>query len=145
MKKNNLVLTALIVILFTAVNCFSQSIGKIYTKTKADSLFGKVQQTVNIKAADLLKLVNKTDKHVMFRFVKGKVLVAGDKRKILNDTAAVVNPKDVFRIYTKDKVLELLNKNKNATIKMENRANTITLTNGVNTLEEAGFCPPDCP
>ena len=130
--------------LMLAVNSYSQVVGKMFGKEEANKLFGKIEKSVDIKAEDLFKMIEKTDKKVMFRFIKGKVLIAGDERKILNTPEVKVNKKDVFRYFSKEKVVELLNKDKAATIKIEKRAKTITLTNGMDTLEEGVPCPPNC-
>ncbi len=143
--RNRFKVVLIIIIVFSqCVTSFSQSVGKIFTKAKADSLFGKVEQSVEMKTDDVLKMIENTDKKVMFRMLKKNVLLAGDTRNLLNNLKMRISKKDVFMSYSKDKVLELLNKNKNAKVKVEKRGKKLTITCGMETLEEGQPCPPIC-
>jgi len=144
MKTSITAVLTVLIIIFLSINCQAQSIGKLFGKAEADILFGQVEKSVDIKASVLLNLIEKSQKKVMFRFVDGDVLIAGDGRKVLNSTNATVNENDIFMSYSKEKVLELINKNSSAIIQIEKRANTVTLTNNLDTLEESVGCPPDC-
>lgn len=142
-KVTSLVLTALIFLSFST-NCFSQLIGKIHPKEEANILFGNVVQTVEMKAAELSKLIEGANRFVMFRFVGEQVIIAGDGRNILSNSGIKVENNDIFHVWSKQRVVEIINKDVTGIVKIEKRPETITLTNGVSTLEEGQPCPPIC-
>jgi hypothetical protein len=120
-------------------------VGKIISKIEADEQFGPVIESVEMNAKDLLAIVEKAQKFVMFRVVDGKVTILDEARKVISPLSAVVSAQDVFKYYSKEIVLEIINTAADSVLTIENRKDKLTITNGANTLEWAQDCPPFCP
>lgn len=123
---------------------YSQTVGKIYSKNEADSLFGKVIESVQIKADQFESIIQQSNIYVMIRVLNGELTVLGDGRNILYPAALSVEPGDVFLLYSKSKVEELLGLSSGSAINIERRLGTTTITSGIYTLEEGWPCPPYC-
>jgi hypothetical protein len=119
--------------------------GKIITKEEADNLFGAVITSVKITPAELTAAIANTETNVMFRIIDGQALILGDRRKpIYPTTSFIVGPEDVYNMYSKLIVLELLNKSKGEAVYMESRKEVFSITYGDYTLEYSLLCPPIC-
>jgi ribosomal protein L15 len=123
----------------------SKVVGKIYTKAKADSLYGPVLKADTIKTKDLAKLAKKNQKYMMFNLIDGKACILNSKRAVISGAALTIKPEQEFRLFSTSKVLELIKKGGSDITTVETRANTITLTNGAIAMEESEPCPPHCP
>jgi len=146
--KINISKTAFIffcVLLFSSI-CFPQTktIGKIFSKAEADSLFGKVIESVSISYCDLSSLLSKTEKCVMFQINSGELTILGDGRNVLYPTGKSVNADEVFALFSKSIAVELISSDCGNTVTVERRQDHITVTFGFNTLEESSLCPPIC-
>ena len=123
----------------------SNVIGKIFTKTKADSLYGPVLKAETIKTEALSGLAKKTPESMMFNFIEGKATVLNSSRIVISGPAQTIKPEQEFRVFSTSKVLELIKLGGSDITTIETRANNvITLTNGTTTLEETIPCPPIC-
>lgn len=122
----------------------NNSAGKVITKETADKDFGEASYSQMISSDQLKELAAKTTKLLMFSFISQKLYILGDERKPLFPEGAAV-PKDiVFRVYLKDKVLELIKSGGSNDNFVELRGELLTVTNGNYTLEFGSFCPPWC-
>ena len=125
--------------------CFAQTIGKIFTKEEANTLFGRVVDSVKISPAELNAAITKTEKDVMFRLVNGTLTILGDRRAPVYPSAeTLVGRLDVFHRYSKSLVVELLSKGTGDAVYMENRKDVFSVTFGGYTLEMSYPCPPSC-
>jgi hypothetical protein len=128
----------------------SGEVGKIFTKTEADSLYGLVLKADTIKTADLTKLSAITPKYMLFNLIDGKAIVLNASREVISSNSLVVGkaqtiePTQVFKLFSTSKILELIKQGGSDITTIETRANVLTLTNGVSVMEEAVPCPPFC-
>jgi len=126
-------------------NSSAQSIGKIYSKTDADSLFGKVHFSQKIDAELMKKILDDTTKVAMFKISKDKLLVLDKYKKAISPDSINVGADESFYIYSKDMLKELFEKGDNEEgVYVEMRRNTLTISSGNYTLEFSYICPPFC-
>ncbi len=118
--------------------------GKIFTKSDADSLYGPVKISKEIKTEQLKGYCQQTSKNLMFSIIDGKLYILGDNRKPLFPEDSEIKPEQVFQLYSLSIVEELLNKGGNDITMIEQRDKVLTITNGDFTLEESTGCPPVC-
>ena len=118
--------------------------GKIINKEEADKQFGAVLHSESMDAKDLLTHVNKAQKSVLFAFIEQELFILAEGRKVIHPHGGSVHEKEVFKHYSKEIVLELINSNPNGVVTIEQRSDTVTLTNGLSTLEFSMDCPPFC-
>ncbi|MCX6168678.1 MAG: hypothetical protein NTX65_05040 [Ignavibacteriales bacterium] len=123
----------------------SQPIGKIFTKEEANNLFGNVIDSVSIKQGEITSVLNQIQSYIMFQVSNGELVILGEGRKLLYPIVKNVGPDEVFALFSKSKVVELLSSGTGETISIEKRQNHLTVTFGLLTLEEAVWCPPFCP
>jgi hypothetical protein len=138
--------TILILIIFICNISYSQSIvGKIYTNTEANTLYGPVLSSVPVSSIQLNNLTFQTTYYLMFRILNGNLTILGDKRTVLSPIDSIVNPQDVFRVLSVSLVQKVIKDGNDPMTYIEIRNNgRLTITNGLITLEEASQCPPDC-
>ncbi len=157
------------IFLFSFISTFAQGqmgeVGKLFKKDEADKLFGKPKQALQINPKLLQKVLLKAKDYVLFTIKDGKILVLDEKKQSLTDDKEKLNRLETAYIFSKSKVLELINaafgnnsvqmnnpKEKaieilNSTaepIYVEERNSTLTLSAGNSTLEFSTVCPPVC-
>ncbi len=123
----------------------AQTIGKIYTKDAADSIYGKVDVSVKLNTADLLSYASKTSDYIMFNIVQGKAVVLDNKRSPLTPSDSAVSSTEVFKVCSVSVLLKLLKSGNSPETYFEERQNVLTITNGDFTVEQVANCPPICP
>lgn len=131
------------IFLFSTVS-FSQTVGKIYSKEKANTLYGNVIDSTSVSLCNLISAINQTKNYVMFQIINGELIILGDGRKVLYPVGKNVSPKEVFALYSKSKMIELLCLGNGNTVTVEKRKDHLTVTFGLNTLEFGEPCPPFC-
>lgn len=134
----------LLIFLFSSVN-LSQTIGKIYKSDEANKLFGNVIDAISFPQSDLLQIANNTQNYLLFSLSNGELTILGDMRLVLYPVGKTVDSNEVFYVYSKSKVAELLKQSPSDKVIFEARQKTLTLSSGTSTLEEALLCPPFCP
>jgi hypothetical protein len=122
----------------------NNSAGQVITKETADRDFGKASFSQMISSDQLKEMAAKTTKLLMFSFINQKLYILADERKPLFPEGATVPEDRVFRVYSKDKVLELIKSGGRNDNSIELRGDLLTVTNGNYTLEFGSFCPPWC-
>lgn len=137
------VILIFLIFIFTNLS-YAQSIGKIYDKDEADKIYGPSNKTLSLTRTALDDILDKTNKYVLFRIENNQVVILGDDRKVLSPVQYNLSEDEVFHLYSKSKVVELLNKGKSSTVYVEQRQTPLTLTNGNYTLEDSELCPPFC-
>ncbi|MBK7980263.1 MAG: hypothetical protein IPK06_09775 [Ignavibacteriae bacterium] len=80
----------------------------------------------------------------MFKLENDKLTVLGDQRKVISPNTIAIESSEVFHMYSKSKVIEILIKGGNTQTYFENRKNVFSITNGNYTLEYSTPCPPYC-
>jgi hypothetical protein len=143
MKLRNLFL--FIILFYSGIN-FAQTktIGKIFTKDDANTLYGNVIFMVTINVSELDSVLSQTQNVIMFNIMNKKLVLLGDNRKVISSDTVSISPTDVFAVCSKSKLLELLNYGDGTQINFEIRLNHPTITYGMHTLEETSICPPIC-
>ena len=146
MKTNNskVLLVIFFTLLFSTVS-FSQTVGKIISQAEANNLFGGVIESAPISLCDLISVLNQTQNYIMFQINSGELVILGDGRKVLYPAGRNVDSKEVFALYSKSKVIELLCSGGGNIVTVEKRQSHLTVTFGLNTLEFSSWCPPFCP
>jgi len=142
-NESKILLVFFYIFLFSTVS-FSQTVGKIYSKEEANTLFGNVIDSTSVSLCDLISTINQTQNYVMFQIISGELIILGDGRKVLYPVGKTVDPKEVFTLFSKSKVVELLCLGSGNTVTVEKRKDHLTITFGLNTLEFGEPCPPFC-
>jgi len=144
MKTSIKILFFVFMILFANI-CPAQTYGKLFTRTEADKLFGPVVESIKISPAELKSAVSQTEKYVMFRILAGEAKILGDNRKAIFPSAfTAVGTTEVYHLYSKSLVEELLTKGAGEAVYLENRKEVFSVTFGEITLEMSYLCPPIC-
>lgn len=143
MSSKILTLTAIITLIFS-ISLSAQEIGKIFTASDANSQFGRVVESKSVSTSTVKGWLNSTDDKIMFLLVKGSLTVLGDDRDLVYSTSKYSEVDEVFHMYSKSMVAELLSKGGNSNTYFENRNDVFSLTNGEYTLEKSFPCPPHC-
>ena len=149
MKKFSVLYVLLgIIFLSCLVNAQTQSlgvVGKLFTKTEADQLYGPVKQSISINTSTLTNLAAKTPDYILFNIVNNNLYILNSSRAVLDGPTLSVSSSQVFKVASTSMLLNLLKQGQSATTTFEVRANVFTVTNGDFTLEEVATCPPVCP
>ena len=146
MKSKNPALLCTIILTVSIVSfVHAQTIGKIYTKAAADSIYGKVTYSVKISTADLKSYTLKTSNYIMFNIVQGKAVILNNNRSALTPNAAVISSNEVFKVCSVSVLLKLLQLGNSPETYLEERPNVLTITDGNFTVEQMANCPPICP
>ena len=94
--------------LFSTGTSFSQNYGQIFSKSEANQDFGAVTSTITITTSQLQNVLNKTANVLMFRIKDSNLLVLGDDRNVLYGSTESIPPADVYKVYSKSKINELI-------------------------------------
>ncbi len=122
----------------------SESLGEIIPRNSADNEFGGAGISVLISSSQLRWMAEITSNLLMFNIIGGKLVILGDGRKILYPEGFQVPADTTFKVYSKIKVLELIESGGTDNNFVEFRGDTLTITNGSSTLEFGSLCPPLC-
>lgn len=145
MKTQNLSLIFLLLLItLITFNQNAQTVGKLYSKSDANNLYGQVITSVSINSSDLQTMLSQTSNYIMFSIINGNLVILDNIRKPLYPVNMTVTNEEVFHVFSVSMVQELLTKGSNAVTFVENRQNVLTITNSDTTLEESQFCPPFC-
>ncbi len=150
MKKNLLPIVAALIFLsglsFAQTQTTTGVIGKLYTKTQADQIYGPVLQSVSISTSTLQSLLAKSPKYIMFNIINGQLVISTPQRSVLSGQMTALSTSQPMRLYSTSIINQLIQQGGASTTTIEIRANNIvTLTNGTDTLESGTPCPPNCP
>ncbi len=136
----------IISVFFICSMSFSQTIvGKIYSNTEADTIYGSVLTSVPISSVQLNNLTFQTTNYLMFRILNGNLTILGDKRIVLYPIGSDISAQDVFRYFSISLIQKIIKDGNNSMTYIELRnKNLITITNGLYTMEVGVECPPYC-
>jgi hypothetical protein len=121
-----------------------EPIGIIYSLTEANNNYGSVITSIEINSSLLTSLFNQTDNYLMFKIMQNNLYILGDSRVVLYPANGTVDSSEVFDVYSKSKVEELIETGRESVTKVEKRSEVFSLTNGQYTLENSQWCPPFC-
>ena len=118
--------------------------GEIISRETADQEFGQASFSLTISSDQLHSLAGQTLYLLMFNIIDDRLIILGDDRKLLYPVGIQVPEETVFTVYSKSKVLELIETGRESDNSVEVRRDKITVTNGDHTLEFGSLCPPWC-
>ncbi len=150
MKKFS-VFPLLLGVLFFSNTIFAQTqttgvIGKLFTKTEANTLYGPVLKSVTINTSALSALLSRTPKFVLFNIINGQLYILNSNRSLLSGPSTALSASQQMRVASTSVFNQLIQKGGASTTTVELRGNgVLTVTNGNDTLEETTSCPPYCP
>lgn len=134
-------------------------VGKIFSKSEAKTLFGKVVGTVTVDKKVLQQALSKAGDYVLLAIKNNSLIVCNEKRQPLLGSANVLDKNQVMYIFSTSMVQKLLQGNTSATtqdvssaamtttsssITVEVRNSVLTVSNDSDTLEFSMICPPIC-
>ncbi len=132
------------IVLFLSISISAQEVGEIFTAQEANTQFGSVLESKSVSTSTVRNWINSTDDKIMFLLDNGTLTVLGDDRDLVYSTGQYSEANEVFHMYSKSLVAELLNDGGNSTTYFENRNSVFSITNGSYTLEMSHDCPPNC-
>lgn len=150
-KIYHLIFASLLAFLFFACTPASK-IGNLFSNEEANQLFGNVIYSVEINSNELYNLLDKTEENIMFGLINKNLIILGDNRKLIYPEKAEFKESDVFTIYSKDIVKELLTNsslkkqksNEPEVVSVEQRREVLSVSTDTQTLETGHKCPPSC-
>jgi len=122
----------------------SQSLGEIIPRDTAEREFGSAGISVSFSSDQLLSIAEMTSNLLMFNIMAEKLIILGDNRQVLYPEGFIVPADTIFKVFSKSKVLELLNSGGADVNSIEFRGDTLTISNNDSTLEYGTLCPPWC-
>ena len=135
-----------VVILAANINCYGQEVyGKLFKGSVANQKYGPVLDSVVMPLKNFQTLLNETDKYIMFKIVNNSVIILNQDRKVLYPENATVKPEEVFSMYSKSVVEDLISVGDADSVYFQQRKDVLSITIGNITMEVAAFCPPLCP
>ena len=142
--KSNFFIYTLLIVLSVTFEQHAQVIGKLYSKSAADSIYGPVINSTTVNTSDLQMMTLKTQTYIMFSLVNGSLIISDNKRNSLFPSSFAIPSNQVFSVFSVSIVQELMTKGVSNVTRIEHRQNVLTLTNGNITLEMGQLCPPFC-
>ncbi|MCH7962956.1 MAG: hypothetical protein IH852_03360 [Bacteroidetes bacterium] len=132
------------IVLVSFSNSFAQTYGKIFTMSEANQIYGSVLKSISIPTTTIENLLNECNNYIMFRIVNNRVFVLNDSRRVLRPENKSINSRDVFTMYSKSVVQDLLSQGGGSDAYIEQRNGVLTVTYGNYTMEVGSICPPVC-
>lgn len=118
--------------------------GKIISINEAEAEFGKVIENFALPTKDVLSFLNSDGDNLMFLLNENNLYVLNEVRKLVYSTSDYSENNEVFHVYSKSEIAELLELGKDGMTIFENRTSVFSITNGNFTLEYSLPCPPYC-
>ena len=148
--KKSLLFSVLLTILFLLPSTsFSQTstqvIGKLYTKTEANQLYGAVNKSIEISTSTLDSLLQIAPDNIMFNLINDQLVILDGKRNQIFGPAQSISANQIFYVFSTSQVQALLELGNSSVTTVELRDSVLTVTNGDETLELGDICPPVCP
>jgi|GEM_PF-3235144 hypothetical protein len=133
------------IVIISAVN-YNFAQGKIVKAESAETLFGKVTESITFETHTLKELTSKAGDIVMFKLEKKYLSILDENRSILftNSATLKVLDQDVYHAFSTNILNELLMKAVVEKVYLENRGKIFSITAGQYTLELSIPCPPFC-
>ena len=149
MKKCLLPIVAALIFLsglsFAQTHTTTGVIGKLYTKTQADQIYGPVLQSVSINTATLQTLLAKSPKYIMFNIINGQLVISTPQRNVLSGQMTALSASQKMGVISTSVVNQLIQQGGSSTTTIELRNNILTLSNNNDTGTIGSWCPPFCP
>ncbi len=140
----NVCIVGIFISLLSGYTFGQKEIGKIFTSTDANKLFGKVVDSKQIKTEVFKNILNKINDYVLVKIKNGQIYILNKNRDVVYPKGASVKSDEVFNMYSVSKMEELLNSGGMDVTTVDDRDSLITVSNGKLTIDNAFICPPDC-
>ncbi len=121
-----------------------ETIGKIFSSSKADKLFGNIKASIPIETVKLYNFCSITSEKLMFKVKNNYAVILNNKRKVLSPEGEIISPDEVFIVFTTNKIEELISEGKAATTQIQQREEVLSMQNNDLVLEAGLPCPPYC-
>jgi phage tail sheath gpL-like len=137
-------------------------VGKLFSKSEAKTLFGKVVGSITIDKKELQQAISKAGDYVLLAIKNNRLIVCNEKRVSFTSTADVLSKEQPMYIFSTSVLQKFLQSKTSTTtlskgttvettaaattsaITVEVRAEVLTLSNDTETLEMSMICPPVC-
>lgn len=124
--------------------CFGQVAGKLFPEYVANQKYGAVIDSVEFPIKNLKNWLNQSHDYIMFKIVNNSLIVLDQDRKVIYPTGAKVDTADVFSMYSKSVVEDLISVGDTKAVVFQQREKVLTVTVGNVTMEVSALCPPFC-
>ncbi len=120
-------------------------IGKIYTQEDGDKLYGPALNSIEFDVAELIPILHKCENYMMFTIKNDEVVITDDYRRVLTNhryqlasihglidvnNAGIIDDDEVLNVFSKERVLALIETTGSKHLYFENRANVMTIKSG---------------
>jgi rRNA pseudouridine-1189 N-methylase Emg1 (Nep1/Mra1 family) len=119
-------------------------VGKIFPHEKADSLFGKVTQSVQISTDELKSAIANAKDYVFLTIKNNRLVITNEKRESLIANGTVPTQDETMHYLSKSKLTVLLQGTSSTSVSIELRGTTLTVSTMESTMDMMGACPPVC-
>lgn len=108
--------------------------------------FGTVTQTIKMSSELFTSLLNNSEENILLKVKDGDIQILDDYRTELYPSNNAIDPEEVFFIFSKEKLLELLSVGNSSEITFEilKDSKNISVRSGEFMLSEMVPCPPFC-
>ncbi|MBK8946906.1 MAG: hypothetical protein IPM32_16780 [Ignavibacteriae bacterium] len=135
--------TLIILIILSSFN-FGQDAGKIFSLKDAENQFGNVIEEKILSTDAFKNVLQNTTNSVMFCIQNSELIILGDNRTHLYSSSSYSEENNTFHLFSKSKIVELLNLGESNNCLFQKREKAFTVQNGQFILELSLPCPPNC-
>ena len=122
-----------------------KQIGEVFSKAKADSLFGLVTNSKSINKKSLQLMAAGCDNYILVNLVDSIVVVLNERKELLYETPFNYQESDTMHVFSIEKLFKLLSKENDGIVTFQQRDIVFTISKGAFVLEWSNPCPPHCP
>jgi len=119
--------------------------GEIYSIQAANQDFGPVQNSIQLAVVELKPLLNITGASIMFKIINNQVVILDSQRRVIYPQAFIINPEEVFTLYTTSVLESLLDQGSGQDIEVQQRTSVLSIGYSDKVMETGTNCPPNCP
>ena len=121
-------------------------VGKKYSRTEANVLFGNVITSVKVSREELKAALANVKDYLLFKIRGNQALLLNERKAVLNSSStAALSPNEVAYAFSKSVVEDFLAFSTANTFEVEQRNDVLSVSDNFTTLELSTPCPPMCP
>lgn len=91
MKSKSIILFIVLTFTVFSFNLYGQVVGKIFSKSEANTLFGPVLESKTMSVSELKTIISQTNNYVMFLIKNGAVAIKGDSGTVIYNGGVTLN------------------------------------------------------
>lgn len=118
-------------------------VGKLFTETEAQELFGPVLEEVEITPEYLRAHINRNGDYTLFNIIDGELVISNESRTIVT-VSDKIDDRTVMYVFSNTMIEEMLSKGKGESVKIRKHSKVISMAFGPIILELSYPCPPMC-